>query len=104
MHFKRGATVDRPGQRGDCPLTPHPYPSLRRRPRGGASYCYTVRRRTAKIENVENLILEHLSAMRGDISALRDDSREVKSRLTSLETAVVGMRREIADLYTDLVG
>jgi hypothetical protein len=56
------------------------------------------------IENVENLILEHLRAMRGDISALRDDSREVKSRLTSLETAVAGMRREIADLHTDVVG
>lgn len=49
-------------------------------------------------DNVENLILEHLRAIRGDITALRDDSREVKSRLTSLETAVSSMRREIADL------
>jgi uncharacterized coiled-coil protein SlyX len=55
-------------------------------------------------DNVENLILEHLRAIRGDITALRDDSREVKSRLTSLETAVAGMRRELADLYTDVVG
>jgi hypothetical protein len=55
-------------------------------------------------ENVENLILEHLRAIRGDITGLRDDSREVKSRLTSLETAVAGMRRELADLYTDVVG
>ncbi len=55
-------------------------------------------------ENVDNLILEHLRAMRSDITALRDDSREVKSRLTSLETAVSAMRREIADLYTDVVG
>jgi predicted nucleic acid-binding Zn-ribbon protein len=55
-------------------------------------------------ENVDNLILEHLRAMRSDIAALRDDTREVKSRLTSLETAVSAMRREIADLYTDVVG
>jgi septal ring factor EnvC (AmiA/AmiB activator) len=55
-------------------------------------------------ENVENLILEHLRGMRSDISALRDDSREVKSRLASLETAVSAMRREIADLYADVVG
>jgi uncharacterized coiled-coil protein SlyX len=55
-------------------------------------------------DDVENLILEHLRAIRGDITALRDDSREVKSRLTSLETAVAGMRRELADLYTDVVG
>jgi septal ring factor EnvC (AmiA/AmiB activator) len=55
-------------------------------------------------ESVENLILEHLRGMRGDIAALREDSREVKSRLTSLETAVSAMRREIADLYADVVG
>jgi hypothetical protein len=55
-------------------------------------------------ENLDNLILEHLRAMRSDITALRDDTREVKSRLTSLETAVSAMRREIADLYTDVVG
>ena len=53
-------------------------------------------------ENVDNLILEHLRAMRSDITALRDDTREVKSRLTSLETAVSAMRRDIADLYTDV--
>ena len=53
-------------------------------------------------ENVENQILEHLRAMRGDIAAARADSREVKSRLASLETAVSAMRREIADLYTQM--
>jgi tetrahydromethanopterin S-methyltransferase subunit G len=42
--------------------------------------------------------------MRSDIAALRDDMREVKSRLTSLETAVSGMRREGADLCADIVG
>ena len=55
-------------------------------------------------ENVDNLILEHLRAIRGDITALRDDTREVKTRLTSLETAVSSMRRELADLYADVVG
>src|ERR1700723_2537700 len=34
-----------------------------------------------------NLFLEYLRAIRGDVTALRDDSREAKSRLTSLETA-----------------
>lgn len=28
-------------------------------------------------ENIENLILEHLRAMRADIAAMRDDAREV---------------------------
>jgi hypothetical protein len=54
-------------------------------------------------ENVD-IILEHLRGMRNDITALRDDTREVKSLLTSLESAVSAMRREIADLYTDVVG
>ena len=31
-------------------------------------------------------------------------SREVKSHLMSLETAVSSMRREVADLYADVVG
>ncbi len=55
-------------------------------------------------ENVEHLILEHLRAMRGDIAEMREDSREVKSRLVSLETAVSTLRRELADLYGDVVG
>ncbi len=54
--------------------------------------------------NVENLILEHLRAIGGELVALRDDTREVKTRLTSLETAVSSIRCEIADLYTDVVG
>jgi hypothetical protein len=55
-------------------------------------------------ENVENLILEHVRGMRGEIAVVREDIREVKSRLASLETAVSTMRREIADLYADVVG
>jgi hypothetical protein len=54
--------------------------------------------------NVGNLILEHLGAMRGDISALRDDSAEIKSRLARAEIVVSRMRREGADLYADMIG
>ena len=45
-------------------------------------------------ENVENLILEHLRAIRADIAAVKDDVREIKQRLTSLEAAVAGLRRD----------
>lgn len=39
-------------------------------------------------DNVENLILEHLRAIRADIGGIKEDVREIKRRLTSLEAAV----------------
>ena len=39
-------------------------------------------------DNVVHLILEHLRAMRTDISAIREDVWDVKQRLTSLELSV----------------
>ena len=53
------------------------------------------------MENVENIILEHLRAMRADISGIRDDMSEVKQRLTGLEVAVGGIKRDAGDLYTE---
>ena len=53
-------------------------------------------------DNVENLIIEHLRAIRADISVIREDTREVKQRLTSLELSVSGLKRDNAQLYGDL--
>lgn len=53
--------------------------------------------------NVENLILEHLRGIRADIGGIKDDVREIKQRLTSLEAAVVGLRRDNANLYGDVI-
>ena len=39
-------------------------------------------------ESVENLILEHLRAIRADVAAVREDVREIKQRLTSLANSV----------------
>jgi septal ring factor EnvC (AmiA/AmiB activator) len=54
-------------------------------------------------DNVENRILEHLRAIRADIGGIREDVREIKQRLTSLETAVAGLRRDNANLYSDVI-
>lgn len=35
-------------------------------------------------DNVENLILEHLRAIRADIGGIKEDVREIKQRLASL--------------------
>ena len=54
-------------------------------------------------EKVENLILEHLKAIRTDIGSLRSDSSEIKSRLTSVESGIAGLRRDSASQYGDIV-
>ena len=54
-------------------------------------------------DNVENLILEHLRAIRADIGGIKEDVREIKQRLTSLETATAGLRRDNANLYGDVI-
>jgi hypothetical protein len=52
-------------------------------------------------EKVDNLVLEHLRAIRSDIGGIRDDVREIKHRLTSLEGAVAGLKRDQASTFAD---
>jgi hypothetical protein len=47
-------------------------------------------------ENVENLILEHLRGMRGSQERVEHELREIKNRITSLESGVAGIRRDAA--------
>jgi septal ring factor EnvC (AmiA/AmiB activator) len=51
----------------------------------------------------DNLVLEHLRAIRGDVALLRDGQGEIALRLGSLEQQVVGLRRDFADLRADFV-
>ena len=46
-------------------------------------------------DNVENIVLEHLRAIRADIGAIRHDIADMKLRLGSLEEHVAGLRRDI---------
>jgi hypothetical protein len=46
-------------------------------------------------DNVENLILEHLRALRAGQDRIEQEQREVQARLTSLEPAVLGTKREV---------
>ena len=43
----------------------------------------------------ENLVLEHLSHIRGAVDALRDDMREVKERLGTLEANYASVSRRV---------
>ena len=50
-------------------------------------------------ENVENLILEMLKGMRGELKEFRtrytDDMDDLKARMSSLETSMVSVKRDV---------
>ncbi len=58
-------------------------------------------------DNVENLILEHLRILRLEIQTLRTEMhtefKDVKLRMSSIEAAMVSIKRESADIHGDYV-
>lgn len=48
------------------------------------------------MSEADNLVLEMLRALRGDIAAVRDTQREHGVRLTELAAGVAGLRRDAA--------
>jgi predicted nucleic acid-binding Zn-ribbon protein len=49
-------------------------------------------------ENMESLILEHLRHIRAGQDAMREDIREIKVRLSNLETEMAQVHVRIAEL------
>ena len=47
-------------------------------------------------ENVDNIILEHLRHIRGRVDQVADDMSDLKHRMSSLEHAMVAVKREVA--------
>ena len=58
-------------------------------------------------ENVDNVIIEQLKALRSEVQALRTEMHveftDVKLRLASVETAFVSIKHEMADARGDYV-
>ena len=50
-------------------------------------------------ENVENLLLEHLKALRNELRDFRNEfhseSENLKHRMSALETAMINVKREV---------
>ena len=46
-------------------------------------------------DNIDNLVLEHLRHIRGRVDLIADDMKEVKHRLSTLESSLSLVRREI---------
>jgi len=44
---------------------------------------------------IENLVLEHLRAIRADLAVVKDDVRPIKVRMTSLEENTAAMNRRL---------
>jgi outer membrane murein-binding lipoprotein Lpp len=53
-------------------------------------------------ESVENLILEHVRALRASVSTLESKIDTLTSRVGSLEEHVAGLRRDLALLHGDI--
>jgi len=57
---------------------------------------------TSVTEQTENLVLEHLRALRAGQDRIEDELKEVKYRLTSLEGGLAGLRRDGAGTQDDV--
>lgn len=62
----------------------------------------SIKKGMQKMENVENLILEHLKALRSGQDNIIFEVKEVKSRLTSLESMTASGRRDGALLQEEI--
>jgi uncharacterized protein (UPF0335 family) len=47
-------------------------------------------------ENVESLIVEHLRPIRGRVDRIAEDMGDLKHRMSSLESAMVLVKREVS--------
>ncbi|MBK8183550.1 MAG: hypothetical protein IPK63_11985 [Candidatus Competibacteraceae bacterium] len=54
-------------------------------------------------EELASLTLEHLRAIRAKQDEQGEQLGRIESRLSSLETTVAGMRRDLAHMYGDVV-
>lgn len=53
------------------------------------------------MQDVDNLILEYLPAIRADIAEIRNDVHEIKQRLSNVESGIGSLKRDAADLYSE---
>jgi chromosome segregation ATPase len=58
-------------------------------------------------ENVDNIVIEHLKALRSELQTLRSEMhvefKDVKLRLSSVESATASIKHDLADTRSDYV-
>lgn len=55
-------------------------------------------------DNVENIVLEHLRAIRSRIDQVADDVREIKLRVVTLESGMGVLTQQIGHLQQSIAG
>jgi hypothetical protein len=59
-------------------------------------------------DNIENIVIEHLKALRGELKEFRNkhdaDMADIKHRLTALERGMGTVKRDASDYYEGQVG
>lgn len=50
-------------------------------------------------ENTDNIVLEHLRHIRSKVDQTADDVKDLKGRMLRLESAMLSVKREVADGY-----
>ncbi len=50
------------------------------------------------VDNVENLVLEHLRALRAGQDRIESELRDLKERVSAVETGLNGVRRDLVAL------
>ena len=52
--------------------------------------------------STDNLVIEHLKAIRTEIAAVKSDTADTRQRLVSVETSVIDMQRNVVHVFEDL--
>ncbi len=54
-------------------------------------------------ENIDNLILEHLRAIRADLQTVKQDTEWIRSRMTAVETSIARVTRDQAHEFEERI-
>ena len=55
------------------------------------------------MSNIENLMLEHMKKIQSELTGIRQDNAEVKSRLSSIESGIARITRDEAGNYGEII-
>lgn len=53
-------------------------------------------------DNIEHLMLEQFRALRAEVASVKDDTREIKTRLAVVEAGIASLRRDNGDFATSI--
>ena len=55
------------------------------------------------IENIENLLLEHLKKIQAELAAARERDAEIMTRLGHIETGIARIARDESENYAEII-